>query len=437
MPVKFRLKPSVALIATTFMISTTPAYSAGFALIENSASGMGNAFAGAAAVAEDASTVWFNPAGMTYLAEELDGKSIVSQVGHVISARTKYTDKGSTNVANGSPISGEANIRSDVTSFVPNLYVVKPINEKITFGFGMNGPFGSKTKYDQDFVGRYHATITDLLSVNLNPSVSYKASDKLSVAGGVSAQYVKLKELSRATDTPGGDSQVTVTGDSVAFGFNLGLLYQPTTLTRLGVSYRSRIKHDVDGEIEFELNSSLAGLDDATKAGLGLNDRDVKSSVTLPDSISISIAHKATSKLELLADVSWTGWSTFDELRITEVDGATEVTNTPEQWEDVVRVSVGANYKYNDKLTLRTGLAFDEEPIPSPTLRTPRIPGNDRTWVSVGAGYKVNKHMSLDFGYSHLFLNDTPIDHTADGYNLRGVYESDVDILSAQLNYKF
>ncbi len=159
--------------------------------------------------------------------------------------------------------------------------------------------------------------------------------------------------------------------------------------------------------------------------------------MTLPDSLSFSIAHKANSKLELLADVTWTGWSTFDELLITEVDGVTEVTSTPEEWEDVVRVSVGANYKYNDKLTLRTGVAFDEEPIPSPQLRTPRIPGNDRTWVSVGAGYKVNKHMSLDFGYSHLFLNNTPIDHTADGYNLRGVYESDVDILSAQLNYKF
>ena len=158
----------------------------------------------------------------------------------------------------------------------------------------------------------------------------------------------------------------------------------------------------------------------------------------MPDSLSLSVAHKVTDKLEMLADVTWTGWSSFDELRVTEVDGETEVTTTPEEWEDVYRISVGANYKYNSKLTLRTGVAYDEEPIPSAELRTPRIPGNDRIWLSFGTGYKWSKNLDLDFGYSHLFLKETPIDNPGEnGYSVRGTYKSSVDILSAQLNYKF
>ena len=164
----------------------------------------------------------------------------------------------------------------------------------------------------------------------------------------------------------------------------------------------------------------------------------VKSTVELPESVSLSGAHKVNDKREVLGDVTWTGWQSFDELKVTEIEGVTEVTNTPEEWEDVFRVSIGANYKYSDKLTLRTGIAFDEEPIPSPTFRTPRIPGNDRTWVSFGAGYKMSKHLDLDVGYSHLFLKETPIDNPGEtGYSVRGLYKSSVDILSAQVNYTF
>jgi long-chain fatty acid transport protein len=179
-------------------------------------------------------------------------------------------------------------------------------------------------------------------------------------------------------------------------------------------------------------------LSPTTIAGANLVDRDVKASITLPESVSLSVAHKVNNKLELLSDVTWTGWSSFDELLITEVDGSTPFTRVREEWEDVYRLSIGANYKYNDRLTLRTGLAYDEEPIPSAQRRTPRIPGNDRTWLSFGAGYKVNKKLNLDVGYTHLFLDDTLIDHVDErGNAVRGVYESSVDILSAQVNYTF
>ena len=468
MPIKITLNKAVLLSSLPLLFASHTAHSAGFALIENSASGMGKAFAGAAAAAEDASTVWFNPAGMDYLGKSLDGKSLVTQAGHIVSAKTKYTDEGSAAPASLNTDLGGTNTNKRITSFVPNLYYVKPVNEKLHFGLGINAPFGSKTDYNEDWYGRYQSTLTDLLSLNVNPSLSWKANDKLSLGAGISAQYVKLTSLSSAIDSvgvcrsaalsnaavtnstdlldycnsiypdaaqPETDSFTELTGDSIAFGFNLGLLYEPTEKTRLGLSYRSKIKHDVDGKIKFDLDPGLAPIAAGTSR---FDNRDVKATVELPDSLSFSVAHKVNEKLELLGDVTWTGWSSFDELKVTEVDGVTEVTTTPEEWEDVYRISVGANYKYNEKLTLRTGVAYDEEPIPSAELRTPRIPGNDRTWVSFGAGYKWSKNLDLDFGYSHLFLKETPIDNPGEnGYSVRGTYKSSVDIVSAQLNYKF
>lgn len=469
MPAQISLKSTVLFSSFSLLILSSPAHSAGFALIENSASGMGKAFAGAAAAAEDASTVWFNPAGMTYLAESLDGKSQLTNSAHIVSANTEFTDKGSQAPASlNAVLTGERNINETVTSFIPNLYYVRPINENLTFGLAVNGPFGSKTLYDEDWIGRYQATKTDMKTVNINPSLSWKANDKLSLGAGISAQYINVK-LGSSVDSVGAcrsvalgvaaqtnstalidycnstypkaaqketDTQALVKGDDISFGFNLGLLYQPSKLTRIGVSYRSKVKHKLKGKAEFNVDAGLLPV----IAQTGINNftnRDVEASVELPDSISLSLAHKVNDRLELLGDVTWTQWSTFQELLVTDTTGA-EVSRVHEKWKDVTRVSLGANYKYNDKLTLRTGIAIDKEPIPSAQFRTPRIPGNDRTWLSIGAGYKMNKHMTLDFGYSHLFLDEAPIDNPGEtGYSVRGLYDSKVDILSAQVNYTF
>ncbi len=468
--VSFKFTPFI-LSSASLLLLAQPAYSAGFALIENSASGMGNAFAGAAAIAEDASTIWFNPAGMTYLSESLEGKSQLTSAAHIVSAKTKFTDKGSAAPSTLNAILTGESANERVTSLIPNLYYVRPINQKLTFGVAVNGPFGSKTLYDEDWIGRYQATETDMKTVNINPSISYKANDKFSVGAGISAQYIHVK-LGSSVDSVGAcrkvalanaaktnntdllaycnkvypnaaqaetDSQALVEGDGFSFGFNLGLLYQPTKLTRIGVSYRSKVKHDLEGDATYDLDEKLEPIVTALEAA-GNNtftNRDIEAEVELPDSISLSVAHKVNSRLELLGDVTWTQWSTFQELTVTDTTGK-EVSTVPEKWKDVTRVSLGANYKYNDKLTLRTGIALDEEPIPSERYRTPRIPGNDRTWLSVGAGYKMNKKMDFDFGYSHLFLDETAIDNPGEtGYSVRGLYDSSVDIVSAQVNYKF
>lgn len=467
-------KSFLLISSCSLLFLSSTAYSAGFALIENSASGMGKAYAGAAAVAEDASTVWFNPAGMTYLTEQLDGRSQVSNALNIVAARTKFTDKGSappSSLGNAN-ISGDKKTSGTVVSPIPGLYFVKPINDKLNFGLSINGPFGSKTLYNEDWIGRYQATETDMKTFNINPSLSWKANDKLSFGGGISVQYIDVK-LGKSYDTAAAcrrtslanaaatgstalidycnanfpkaaqhknDGQALVEGDDVSFGFNLGLLYQPTKLTRIGMSYRSKIKHDLEGKATYKNNPTfkpIVSLLEST-GNRTFTNRDIEASVELPESISFSLVHKLSSRLELMGDITWTGWSSFKELRITEKGTGNEVTNVQENWNDVTRISLGANYKYNDKLTLRTGVAWDEEPIPSAHFRTPRIPGNDRTWLSVGAGYKVNKKINLDLGYSHLFLDETAIDNPGEsGYSVKGLYDSQVDIVSAQFNYTF
>lgn len=464
------IKFSVIFSSCSLLFLSSSAYSAGFALIENSASGMGKAYAGAAAVAEDAATVWFNPAGMNYLTDKLGGKSQVSNSFNIVVASTKFTDKGSappTSLGNAS-IDGQKNANNTVVSPIPGLYFVHPINNKLNFGLSVNGPFGSKTEYDEDWIGRYQATETDMKTFNINPSLSWKANDKLSIGGGISAQYIDVK-LGSAYDTAAAcrkvalqtgstatlnhcntqypkaaqhkkDGQALVAGDDISFGFNLGLLYQPTELTRVGLSYRSQIKHNLEGKATYKNDPGfLPIVAQLEQAGIKtFTNRSIEASVSLPESISFSLVHKFNDRLELMGDITWTGWSSFQELLVTEKGSGAEVTKVHENWKDVTRVSLGANYKHNDKLTLRAGVAFDEEPIPSVGLRTPRIPGNDRTWVSVGAGYKLNKKMSLDFGYSHLFLDKTAIDNPGEsGYSVKGLYDSHVDIISTQFNYTF
>ncbi len=472
-------------LSLSLLISHSTLHAAGFAIIENSASGMGNAYAGAAAVGEDASTIWFNPAAMSRLGD----RPSVSQSAHIIIPTAKFTDRGSSinpalvqgnTDAAVAALAGQPNDTADKVAFVPNLYYVRPINEKMHVGIGVNAPFGLEVTYKDDWIGRYLATNSEMLTLNINPALSWKATDRLSIGGGVSLQYIDVTLgskidsaaacLSAATianssallnqcrnpalpspltlGNSATDSNAEITGDDISYGFNLGVLFEPTDRTRLGASYRSKIEHTLEGKAEFEVNNALgqiivnqagATLQQALQApGARLENRNVTAKASLPDSFSLSVAHNLNSKLELLADATWTGWSSFEELRVVDGTGA-DVALTPENWEDVWRFSIGGNYKYNDKLTLRSGIAFDESPIPSASLRTPRIPGNDRTWISFGVGYKIKEHMNLDIGYSHLFVDDTPINHTSsdNGFTIKGVYEADVDILSAQVNLTF
>ena len=391
-------------LALAGMASLT--HAAGFALIEQNASGLGNAYAGQAASAQDASTIFFNPAGLTLLPDRQ-----VVMAGHLIKPQAKFS--GTVSPAIGGGDGGDAG----GLAVVPNAYFAYRLTPDIHVGLGMNAPFGLKTEYDSTWKGRTQAIKSELKTINLNPSIGWKVSDTLSLGVGLSIQYAKAT----LTNNAGVLGLATIEGDDYGWGFNLGGLWQVSPATRIGLAYRSEVDQELEGKAEFSLNA--------------LANTPVIARVTLPDSASLSVLHKVSPKLELLADVTWTGWSDFEELRVLRTNGTT-LGVTPENWSDSYRYSVGANYRINEKLTLRGGVAYDETPV-SDIYRTARIPDESRTWLAFGAQYRLSNNTALDFGYAHLLVKDARINKTESGITLTGTYDASVDILSAQFTHNF
>lgn len=438
--------------------AAAPASPAGFALIEQSVRGLGNAFAGGAAACADASTVFFNPAGMT----RLDGQDIVAGVNFVIPS-AQFSNDGSTHALQ--PITSQAltgGNSGDAGSleFVPNFYYSLCMENGLAFGVGVNAPFALSTEYDADWVGRYHAIESRLKTININPSLAYRLNDRVSIGVGFSAQYMDVT-LSNAIDfgtldavgafaplpagalglTPQGDDGTAVLeGDHWGFGFNAGVLVEVTGDTRVGVAYRSRVRHDVEGTADFSAPAELAPVQAAT--GL-FTDTGASSAVKFPDYGSLSLYHRVSDRWALMGDVSFTHWSLFEELRFRFDSGQPDGVTT-EKWEDSWRYALGVTFDPDDAWSFRAGVAFDESPIPGPERRTPRIPTNDRYWTSLGAGHRISERISADVGFAHLFVPDPEIDKAALVFRedrvrggLRGAYDASVDIIAVQVRAHF
>ncbi len=432
---------------------TGSAGAAGFALTEQSVTGLGNAFAGGSASAEDPTTVYFNPAGLT----RLQGTQATAAV-HVIAPSAELSDSGS-RTAFGTPLRGGSGGEAGETRAVPNFYYARDLTSTVKFGLGINAPFGLATQYDSDWIGRYHAIKSDLTTVNINPALAFKLNDVLSLGVGVSAQFADA-ELTNAVDfgavcaggeaagalpagtcaaldlsPQGADGSVKVEGDDWSAGVNLGLLYELSAETRVGFAYRSKIKHTVDGDATFVVPASAVAL---TQSGAFRN-TGVHAHLELPDTASLSVYHRMTPKWAVMSDITWTGWSSFDELRVVFDNPAQPDSVQPERWDDTLRYSLGFTYYHDPKWTFRFGIAYDETPIPDAEHRTPRIPGNSRRWIALGGSYSPSDKLTLDVGYTHLFVDDISINsvEVATGHRLVGTYDSSVDILSAQLQWRF
>jgi long-chain fatty acid transport protein len=400
-----RLVAGLALAGCTHL-----AHAAGFALIEQNASGLGNAYAGAAAVAEDASTVFFNAAGMTLLP---DSQLVVA--GHLVKPEMEFSGAVTPNI--GGTQGGDAGD----WALIPNAYFAYRLTPDVHLGLGLNSPFGLKTEYDSDWIGRTQAIKSEVKTINLNPSIAYKVSQALSLGAGVSLQRIEAT-LTNQVYPLANTSLIEIEGDDYGWGFNLGALWQFTPNTRVGLAYRSEIDFTLEG------NASVTNFP-LVPGG------PVTADITLPDSASLSLFHKLSAKWDLLADVTWTGWSDFDKLAIYRTSGVL-LSSTPENWDDILRYSLGATWHMSDKLSLRGGVAYDEAPV-SDLDRTPRIPDGARTWIAFGGQYRLSQQGAFDFGYAHLFVNDPGLQSTAGGTTLNGEYDSAVDILSAQYTHSF
>lgn len=447
----YRSGAGVAL-AITLSFSSTSALSGAFGIAEQSALGIGNAFAGGAASAHDASSVWYNPAGMT----RIKGNQVVAGM-HLIFPGFDFDDEGST-TGLMAPISGDPTNDGGRIAYVPNFYYVHSLSNDLKLGIGINAPFGLATKYNDDWVGKYQTIEAEIVTVNINPGIGWQATPELALGFGISAQYIEATlnnkidfttacfaasgGLTTCGGAPGSstnDGFAQLEADDWSFGFNLGFLYQLSEQTRIGFSYRSEIRHKLKGDADFTVPAAVLATP-GVGAGFGaaFADTDLHAQPDLPASASLSIHHQWNRQLALMADITWVGWSSIPELVIIfdnplKSDGVEEL-----RFKDTVRLAVGATYETGGPWTFRAGLAYDEGASKNASVRSPRVPDNDRYWVTLGLSYKWSDEISIDAGYAHLFVPDTKLNRVSSGGDtLTGEYESDADLLSAQIRWDF
>ena len=430
----FRKSLMATALAGVFSAGMNGAFGAAFGLSEQSGSGLGNSYAGAAAVAEDASTMYWNPAGMSLLEN-----SQFAIAGNVILLDASFSGTATNPLAlgGGAATGGNGGQIGD-TGVVPNLYLMMPGGPKWTFGLGVNAPFALKTEYDADWVGRFQGVKSEITTVNIQPTVSYKVSDTVSIGAGVSYQMLEAELTNAVVLGAGLSGRSTLEADDDGWGWNLGAIFQMTDATRLGIAYRSEIDYKLSGNVAVTADPTGAPVPAASGAATG--------DATMPDSIAFSIAHATSDRLMLLADATRTGWSSINQINVIDpATGGTRDVLTLD-FDDSWRFSVGGNYMLNDKWTLKAGLAFDETPVKNAQTRTVRIPDNDRTWVSFGGKMKLGQNGWLDLGYAHIFIKDADINHTqtpqppvgvAGRTTVVGKYEGSVDVFSIQYTLDF
>lgn len=415
------IKTSLALAVAG---ASTYSLAGGFAINEQSVSGMGTAFAGRSSSADDASTVFGNPAGMSRLKREQVSGGVA-----LLDAKTDI-DHGRGSVSGSND--------GDMVPFigVPMGYYVKPIDDKWTFGLGMYVPFGLVTDYEKGFQGRYYGTRSEVRVVTLQPTVSYKVNDQLSVGFGPTINRID-GELTSALNNPfpgGSDGKVKVKGDDTALGFNAGVLFEVDPSTRLGLTYHSKVKYKLRGDTTVSTNGLLAGSSGKYDASLDLE---------TPESVDFSITHDLNADWTLYAGTTWTRWSRLEEIKV-ENDGVRGPlagvlgTITEEQnWRDTWSYAVGAAYKLNREWTLRAGLAYDQSPTRN-EYRSPRIPTDDRKILSLGAAWSPNDDWTVDLAYSYLKEDDATINQsnsTKGSYS--STYKNSAHGLGAQVTYRF
>ena len=423
--------PHTQLVSALLLaLSSGYVSAAGFQLLEENASGLGNAYAGSAAIAENAGTIFTNPAGMTQLKDREISVGMAA-----IGPSFKFSNGGSNtfalnNAGNGGDAGG--------WSYVPNAYLSWALNKDLYVGVGLSVPFGLETKYNSPWIGSAQANSFSVETMNLNPSIAYRVNDAVSIGGGVSWQHLDAKYKRIAAVVGVGGVPVQITSTSVvtanlsgdAWGWNVGGLFKVSPDTKLGVSYRSTVSFDTTGDINvtgalpaFNQNQSSAA----------------KASLKLPDTAVVSLTHQLNDRWQLLGDLSWTGWSSIPKLDLVRASGVVAQTlNT--DFQDVWRIAAGANYQYRPDLKLKFGVAYDQSPVKGAATRMVSLPDSDRTQIATGAQWTLNGGSTLDVGVSYLSFADNSInnDQIALGRGLvKGNYSGNAWILGVQYSVPF
>ncbi len=418
--------------------------------MEHSVKELGQAFSGAPTNTEDGSAVFFNPAAMSQIKDRLfsfSGYAVIPSVR--FSNNTSHLNPS----PNESTLNGSNGGNAPHTVLIPNFYYVHNLSERLTAGLGINIPFGMQSSYHSDWVGRYQAIDSELLTINFNPSVSIKISEKIAIGVGFNVQYLKSK-LTNAIDfgstclrilapsacsrqgllPQSADGHVSLKGDSVGFGYNIGIFYAPTPNTHFGASYRSKIHHQIHSSARFTVPENATFL---TQNNTFVN-TSAQTPVTLPDHVLFGFFHRINTSWSISADAMWTRWSHIQALR-TRFASAQPDDIQILKLKDTWRFAFGINYSpVINRLIFRTGFSYDESPVPSPVYRSPRIPDNDRYWLTAGLSYAMLKNLTLHVAYAHLFINNTTINRIGTtGNRLSGKFSEHINIVGLQLDWRF
>lgn len=426
---------SFAVACGLAAVSST-ASAAGFQLAEYSATGLGRAYAGEAAMADNASAQWRNPAMLTYL----EGTQV--SVGAIYVNPNLDVDGSVDGRASGLPVSSASSDDFAHDAVIPNLYISHRYTEKLAVGLAFGTNYGMETDLGTGFSASHFGDEASITTVEANLNVGYQLTETVSVGGGI--RYVMGEGSFGATTpknnvfAPAGVTQGTtlkyMEGDDTAWGWQIGAAWQLNPNHRIGVSYKSAVDLTLAGDANIFDPSSRLVLDDTGSMDL-----------TLPQTAEIASYHQLTEQLALHASFNWTDWSSFKQL-YADLDNLPSQTVKVENWKDNYRFAVGATYQVDPKLTLRTGVAYDTSAV-SDKNRTITIPETDRTWLSLGASYDFTKQFTLDGGFTYIIAKDAPITESrgyasdnaaqAVGGQFVGETSGHVWLIGVQANYRF
>ncbi|OAN18577.1 aromatic hydrocarbon degradation protein [Photobacterium jeanii] len=422
---------TLALAAASTLVISANAAAAGFQLAEYSATGLGRAFAGEAAMADNASAQFRNPAMLSYL------------TGTQVSTGAIYVDpnidvKGNLNI--GMDIPTEANDIAK-SAVIPNFYLSHQINDQVFVGLALSTNYGMETELGGEFLATQYGNQAKVHSVEINPNLAYKINEQFSVGAGV--RYVMGEGhfgANTPTDMPTqqgvipkGTDLKYMEGDDTAWGWQLGAAWQINDDNRIGFNYRSAVDLKLEGEasgVVFDMTAAMSGKQVAKKYSGSME-------LTLPATAELASFHQLTDKVAVHASFNWTDWSSFDKLE-ADIDALGKQHIKDENWKDNYRFAVGSTYQLNQAVVLRTGVAYDTSAVDDAN-RTQTIPETDRLWLSLGAGYQVTKDFNLDAGFTYIFAKDASMTESEAALpgQFTGETTGNVWLLGVQASYRF
>ena len=414
-----------------------------FQLQEQSVSGQGTSWAGRASNVQDATIVFGNPAGMSFL----DRAQLTAGTHYIDASSDIHDESGNQPMVTGVDGNGTPIIGSVATGggsdgdmipqkAIPFGYYVQPINDRWSFGLGVYAPFGLITDYNDDFKGRYFGNYSDLEVITAQPTLSYRFNDKFAIGFGVTYNHIKGELESKSPNplnpTAAGDGTVNVKGDDDAWGYNIGMIYRPVESTTLGLTYRSKVEYHLTGDVD--ASNVFDGVGAGGPAFLN-DDGDASLDITLPETIDFSVTHQLDDRWTLMAGATYIRWSRFDQL-VVDNDLGLDI-NEQQDYRDTWQYAAGLAYQLNPAWTLRGGIAYDQSPVKD-AHRSPRVPTADRTLVSIGAGWMPIPDLTIDAAYSYIWEDRADVDlQDENGNSYQAEYDNSLNLFGVQATYRF